>query len=181
MAFIDGYPNYRVLEAITNDLDSNYVTSAKSGLLGVLWVVKNLEPLGTGAIVGSTNKFFPEETRDYYTAYYRNYYFWESQYQEIRNPNDKTEFLTKLGDDAGAPKPYPGAKINLNWPDITVPLLIMPANSTVSDTKNPQYLTQVQKYQTKATSATISILPGNHGIVYEQPTEIVTRLLATFT
>jgi|JI6StandDraft_1071083.scaffolds.fasta_scaffold08692_2 hypothetical protein len=59
MAFIDGYPNYRVLEAITNDYDESYVDSTRGSLLAVLWLVKNLEPLGAGAIVGQVDKFLP--------------------------------------------------------------------------------------------------------------------------
>jgi hypothetical protein len=82
--------------------------------------------------------------KGYYRAYYRNNYFWYSQFQDIRNPNSLTGFLTKLGEENGATKPYPGSKVNLNWPDITVPLLLMPANSTVSDPNSgDQYLTQM--------------------------------------
>jgi pimeloyl-ACP methyl ester carboxylesterase len=144
MAYIDGYPNYRVLEAITKHMDDSYV--------------------------GGTNTFLPEEMKDYYRAYYRNNYFWYSQYQEVRNPNDLTSFLTKLGDDSKAAKPYPFAKVNLNWPDVTVPLLLMPANSTVYDPNSGnQYMTQMEKYQTKATNAIIDTLPGTHSIVYELP------------
>jgi pimeloyl-ACP methyl ester carboxylesterase len=170
MAYIDGYPNYRVLEAITKHMDDSYVTASQSELLGTLWLIRNLEPFGAGAIVGGTNTFLPEEMKDYYRAYYRNNYFWYSQYQEVRNPNDLTSFLTKLGDDSKAAKPYPFAKVNLNWPDVTVPLLLMPANSTVYDPNSGnQYMTQMEKYQTKATNAIIDTLPGTHSIVYELP------------
>lgn len=166
MAFIDGYPNYRVLEAIANNYDSSYVTSAQGSLLTLLWLIRNLEPFGTDAIIGGASTYLPEEMRDYYTAYYRNYYTWYSQYQDIKNPYDLTTYLTKLGDDAGAQRPYVGAKVDLNWPNITVPLLLMPANDTITNPSSSNYyLLQMTKYQSKATTSTMSILPGNHGIV----------------
>ena len=112
MAFIDGYPNYRVLEAITKNLTQDYVDGSRSGLLGILGLIKGLEPFGAGAIVGGTDKFYPEEMAAYYTAYYRNYYFWQSQYQDSRKPNDLTTTLTKLGDVQNPNnRPYPNATV----------------------------------------------------------------------
>lgn len=97
----------------------------------------------------------------------------------MKNPNDITKWLTKIANDRGDVKPYPSS--SLNWPNITVPLLIMPANKTVSDaTSGHMYYQQCQKYQSKATSATIDILPGEHSIVYENPEAVVDRLLTTF-
>jgi hypothetical protein len=104
--------------------------------------------------------------KSYYEAYYRNYGFWYAQYQDVRNPNDLTTLLTDLGDKQNpSNRPYPDAKVALNWPNITVPLLIMPANATINGTGN-FYITQCQKYLSKSTSGQMMILPGEHGIVY---------------
>ena len=44
---------------------------------------------------------------------------------------NSTNELSELGRITGSPLPYPNAKLYLNWPDIHVPLLVMPANKTV--------------------------------------------------
>jgi hypothetical protein len=51
-----------------------------------------------------------------------------------------------MGRESGAVLPYPNAKIYLNWPDIKVPLLVMPSNDTVSGSNGQQYKTQSEKY-----------------------------------
>jgi len=70
-------------------------------------------------------------------------------------------------------KPYPSSAINLNWPDISVPLLVLPAKDTVSkdDKYSPAYLTQCQKYIDKCTSANKQLTPieGDHGFVLKNP------------
>jgi hypothetical protein len=71
------------------------------------------------------------ESSQYYRAYYQTGYFWESQYFDIANPSHNTAWLTaKAG---SASKPYPESKMSLNWPDISVPLLILPANNTLTN------------------------------------------------
>lgn len=97
----------------------------------------------------------------------------------MKNPNDLTKFLTDLGDKQNPNnRPYPNATVSLNWPNITVPLLIMPANSTTST--NNIYGTQIQKYLAKSTSGVIQVLPGEHSIVYEDPSIVAQYLLSHF-
>lgn len=118
--------------------------------------------------------------RDYYQAYYRNYNFWYAQYQDVRNPNDLTKWLSDLGDKENPNnRPYPNATVALSWPNITVPLLVMPANSTVKD--GGMYWNQAQKYKDRATSAHLVVLPGEHDVVYENPTALANNLLTLFT
>ncbi len=41
-----------------------------------------------------------------------------------------TELLTSFADNSTVP--YPDAQIDLNWPDIDIPLLILPAHQTLN-------------------------------------------------
>lgn len=76
-----------------------------------------------------------------------------------------TQELADIGKQTGSPLPYPNAKIYLNWPDIKVPLLVMPANNTISGAV--QYKTQSEKYIEKCTSSIkkLEVIEGAHDFV----------------
>jgi hypothetical protein len=48
-------------------------------------------------ILPNPYNFNPNNIKFYYSAYYRNMYNWNSQYNDIKNPNDYTSWLTNLG------------------------------------------------------------------------------------
>lgn len=84
----------------------------------------------------------------------------------MANPHPTTTWLTSKA--GNATKPYPDSKIQLNWPDIGVPLLIMPANNTVSSGQYQNiYWKQCQKYLQKCTAGSkeIKLMEGDHGFV----------------
>lgn len=60
LGYVDGYPNYRVLEAIDRNLTEDYVAASAKSLVGLLGFIKNLEPFGIGAVVGSFPTYHPE-------------------------------------------------------------------------------------------------------------------------
>lgn len=121
LLFLDGYPDYLALMAIQDNRSEKIVGNT----LGVLWITRALEPFGLGLIPGSS-PISNSTTNNYYKAYYQTGYFWESQYFDVANPDSLTDWLTSAA--GSATKPYPQSSINLNWPDITVPLLVLPAN-----------------------------------------------------
>lgn len=96
---------------------------------------------------------------------------------DVVNPFSTTNWLTQsAGSDV---KPYPDSKINLNWPDIDVPLLVMPANATVSiGDYSKMYIEQSQKYIDKCTSPTknLMIIQGDHGYVLEHAGVVAVKI-----
>ncbi len=65
--------------------------------------------------------------------------------------------------------PYPASMIPLNWPNIDVPLLILPAKNTVNGTDkySNMYNIQCQKFLDKCTNVNkqIIVMEGDHGYV----------------
>lgn len=66
---------------------------------------------------------------------------------DTSNKQQFTPHLSKLAEIIQSPKPY-NTTIDLNWPNINIPLLILAANKTV-DNGNPSniYYIQCLKYQ----------------------------------
>ena len=89
----------------------------------------------------------------------------------MSNPDPTTPWLTES---AGADQiPYPISNIPLNWPNIDVPLLILPAKATVNGTDkySEMYYIQCQKYLAKCANANkqMVMMDGDHGFVLEKP------------
>lgn len=92
----------------------------------------------------------------------------------MSNPYSPTEWLTNHSNLTIVP--YPNSTIALNWPDIEVPLLIMPASSTVNSSEKygPMYMKQCDKYLEKCTNAKkkIKVMDGDHGFVLKSPEKV---------
>lgn len=120
-----------------------------------------------------SNPIADQQSSKYYRTYYQTGYFWESQYFDVANPFDTTQWLTNA---AGSnTKPYPNASLYINWPDIVVPLLILPAKDTLEKGQySPIYVTQVQKYLDKCTNVNKNkvIMDGDHGFVLVIPDQV---------
>lgn len=74
--------------------------------------------------------------------------------------------------------PYPNAKIYLNWPNTKVPLLVMPANNTISGSNGLQYKIQSEKYIEKCTNniKRLEVIEGSHDFVtkaYEKVAKVI--------
>lgn len=94
MVFIDGYSDYRHLEAIDRNLTQAYIDSTTKSLVSLLDFLRWTEPLGLGLLVGKFSNYKPDSMEDYYTAYYRNYMFWNSQYIDVSKKQQFTSYLT---------------------------------------------------------------------------------------
>ena len=135
-------------------------------------------PFGADFIVGSS-PIKNNTVSSYYRAYYQTGYFWQSQYYDLANPSvSNTDWLTQNA--GSSPFPYPTASIPLNWPDITVPLLVLPANDTLYGGSQccTMYLTQSQKYISKCTNPKklMQIMPGKHEFVLETPATVADHI-----
>ena len=72
-------------------------------------------------------------------------------------------------------KPYPNSPINLNWPNIDVPLLVMVADQTVAGGSSSEvYMRQAQKYLDKCTNTKkdLIVMKGAHDFVLNSPNQV---------
>lgn len=173
LVFMDGYPDYLRLEAVVkNETD---IRNPRIQLLANLFRV--LEPFGFDMLFGD-NPIANTTLQDYYRAYYRTGHLWDSQSTELKY-FPSTDWLCDEAINLNSTPAYPNTRIYLNWPDVTVPLLIMPSNSTTGgqDPAN-QYWIQSNKYLQKCSSPLkkLTVMAGAHDFVLVVHEEVAAEI-----
>ena len=86
LIFMDGYPDYLLLEAIS----TNASEIRNPHTMIIADVFRYLEPFGLDLLFGK-NEITNQTLNDYYKAYYRTGYLWDTQVNDLRYLNTTNE------------------------------------------------------------------------------------------